>query len=170
MQDFLVLHGEVYMASYGLALADPLLTRTNRLNPELIPSLSPGPATIRTAPWHWRTDGQSIYMASCADYGHLGGAISSYAPGTGEMKTYRHIVEDQQVATLVYEPESGLLAAGTFINGEACQPTPDAGILASSGTRARPSVFMWNIPLRMPGDCVSWLTMAMGASPSGPGS
>jgi hypothetical protein len=47
----------------------------------------------------------------------MGGAISVYAPETGEKKVYRHIVENQSIASLADIPSFGLIAAGSSVRG-----------------------------------------------------
>jgi streptogramin lyase len=58
-----------------------------------------------------------IYVGSYPDYGLLGGAISIYDPEKNEKKVYRHIVQNQSIASLVYIPKLDLMAAGSSIRG-----------------------------------------------------
>jgi streptogramin lyase len=58
-----------------------------------------------------------IYVGSYPDYGLLGGAISIYDPEKNEKKVYRHIVQNQSIASLVYIPKLDLMAAGSSIQG-----------------------------------------------------
>ena len=132
IQDFLALDGMMYIASYGKAL----LSRYDSNQPaegDVNPLIVGRAGDHQNRPMALATDGKAVYMASCANYGHLGGAISVYNPQNGTMQTYRHIVRDQQVTTLVCEPRSGLIAAGTFIHGEAHRPTQTQG-----------AFFLWN--------------------------
>jgi outer membrane protein assembly factor BamB len=58
-----------------------------------------------------------VFIGSYPDYGQMGGAISVYAPATGEKKVYRHIIENQSIASLVDVPSFGLIAAGSSVRG-----------------------------------------------------
>ena len=126
IQDFLALNGDLYIASYGLAV----LSRYDACKPAELgvnPLIVGRASDYQNRPMALETDGRRVFMATTANYGHLGGAISVYDPDNGSMKTYRHIVEDQQVTTVVYEPNSRLIAGGTFIHGEAHRPTQTQG-------------------------------------------
>jgi outer membrane protein assembly factor BamB len=58
-----------------------------------------------------------IYIGSYPDYGQLGGAISVYDPKTGEKRVYRHIVQNQSIASLAYIEKFDLIAAGSSVRG-----------------------------------------------------
>jgi outer membrane protein assembly factor BamB len=58
-----------------------------------------------------------IYIGSYPDYGQLGGAISVYDPKTGEKRVYRHIVQNQSIASLAYIEKFDLIAAGSSVKG-----------------------------------------------------
>jgi len=58
-----------------------------------------------------------VYIGSYPDYGLLGGAISVYDPKKNEKRVYRHIVENQSVASLAYIEKLNLLAAGSSVRG-----------------------------------------------------
>jgi outer membrane protein assembly factor BamB len=58
-----------------------------------------------------------IYIGSYPDYGQLGGAISVYDPKTGEKRVYRHIVQNQSIASLAYIEKFDLFAAGSSVRG-----------------------------------------------------
>jgi outer membrane protein assembly factor BamB len=58
-----------------------------------------------------------VVIGSYPDYGQMGGAISVYVPGTAEKRVYRHVVENQSIASLVDVPSFGLIAAGSSVRG-----------------------------------------------------
>jgi hypothetical protein len=60
-----------------------------------------------------------IYIGSYPDYGLLGGAISVYDPKKDEKKVYRHIIQNQSIASLAYIEKLDLIAAGTSVRGGA---------------------------------------------------
>ncbi|MFE9957124.1 hypothetical protein [Micromonospora sp. NPDC005299] len=59
--------------------------------------------------------GDQIAVGSIPRAGRLGGALSFWTPSTGEVETYRDIVPQQSVVSLV--EHDGLLIGGTSING-----------------------------------------------------
>jgi hypothetical protein len=60
---------------------------------------------------------EKIYIGSYPDYGLLGGAISVYDSKKDEKKVYRHIVQNQSVASLAYVEKLDLIAAGSSVRG-----------------------------------------------------
>jgi hypothetical protein len=58
-----------------------------------------------------------VYIGSDPDYGLLGGAISVYDPGKNEKRVYRHIVQNQSIASLAYVDKLDLIAAGSSVRG-----------------------------------------------------
>ena len=58
-----------------------------------------------------------VYIGSYPDYGHLGGAISVYDPEKNQRRVYRHIVQNQSIASLAYIEKFDLLAGGSSIRG-----------------------------------------------------
>jgi len=58
-----------------------------------------------------------IYIGSYPDYGLLGGAISVYDPKKNEKRIYRHIVQNQSIASLAYIKKVDLIAAGSSVRG-----------------------------------------------------
>jgi outer membrane protein assembly factor BamB len=58
-----------------------------------------------------------VYIGSYPDYGHLGGAISVYDPKKNEKRVYRHIVQNQSIASLAYIEKFDLIAGGSSIRG-----------------------------------------------------
>jgi hypothetical protein len=60
---------------------------------------------------------EKIYIGSYPDYGLFGGAINVYDPKTSEKRVYRHIVQNQSIASLVYIEKLDLIAAGSSVRG-----------------------------------------------------
>ena len=60
-----------------------------------------------------------VYIGSYPDYGLLGGAISVYDPEKEEKRIYRHIVQNQSIASLAYIEKLDLIAAGSSVRGGA---------------------------------------------------
>jgi hypothetical protein len=58
-----------------------------------------------------------IYIGSYPDYGHLGGAIGVYDPKKNEKRVYRHVVQNQSIASLAYIDKLDLIAAGSSVRG-----------------------------------------------------
>jgi hypothetical protein len=58
-----------------------------------------------------------IFVGSYPDYGLHGGAISVYDPKKNERRVYRHIVENQSIASLAYLKKMDLIAGGSSIRG-----------------------------------------------------
>jgi hypothetical protein len=58
-----------------------------------------------------------IYIGSYPDYGHLGGAISVYDPKKNEKRVYRHIIQNQSIASLAHIEKLDLIAAGSSVRG-----------------------------------------------------
>jgi hypothetical protein len=58
-----------------------------------------------------------VYVGSYPDYGLLGGAISVYDPEKNEKRVYRHVVQNQSIASLAYLEKADLIAAGSSISG-----------------------------------------------------
>ena len=58
-----------------------------------------------------------VYIGSYPDYGTLGGALSVYDPKKNEKRVYRHIVQNQSIASLAYIEKFDLIAGGSSIRG-----------------------------------------------------
>lgn len=69
------------------------------------------PRTLMAGP-HGR-----VYIGSYPDYGNLGGALSVYDPKKNEKRVYRHIVQNQSIASLAYIEKFDLIAGGSSIRG-----------------------------------------------------
>ncbi|HUL30430.1 MAG TPA: hypothetical protein VLZ03_08230 [Thermodesulfobacteriota bacterium] len=58
-----------------------------------------------------------VYVGGYPDYGLLGGAIGVYDPKTNEKRSYRHILQNQSIASLAYIEKCDLIAGGGSIRG-----------------------------------------------------
>ncbi len=58
-----------------------------------------------------------IYIGSYPDYGLHGGAISVYDPKRREKRVFRHVVQNQSIASLAYLEPLDLLVGGSSIRG-----------------------------------------------------
>jgi hypothetical protein len=59
----------------------------------------------------------NVYIGGYPDYGLLGGAIGVYDPRKNEKRVYRHIVQNQSIASLAYIDKLDLIAAGSSVRG-----------------------------------------------------
>lgn len=78
---------------------------------------------------------ECIYVGSLPHYGQHGGAMGVFDPGQWELvENYRNIIQDQGVASLAYDPESGLIfGGGDIAGGGGTEPIVQA-----------PSFFVWD--------------------------
>jgi hypothetical protein len=60
---------------------------------------------------------EKIYVGGYPDYGLLGGAISVYDPEKNAMRVYRHVVQNQSIASFAYMKTLDLIAAGSSVRG-----------------------------------------------------
>jgi hypothetical protein len=58
-----------------------------------------------------------VYIGSYPDYGLLGGAISVYDPEKNEKRVYRHVIQNQSIASLAYIEKLDLIVAGSSVRG-----------------------------------------------------
>jgi hypothetical protein len=58
-----------------------------------------------------------VFIGGYPDYGLLGGAISVYDPKKNEKRVYRHIIQNQSIASLAYIEKYDLIAGGSSIRG-----------------------------------------------------
>ncbi len=58
-----------------------------------------------------------VYIGGYPDYGLLGGAIGVYDPDKNERRVYRHVIQDQSIASLAYIEKLDLIAGGGSILG-----------------------------------------------------
>jgi len=115
------LNGKLYLCSYPegrLSVYDPKsplkFGDEAHSNPRDLGSLGEGvyrPRAMIAGP-HGK-----IYVGGYPDYGLLGGAISVYDPKKNEKRVYRHIVENQSIASLAYIEKFDLIAGGSSVRG-----------------------------------------------------
>jgi hypothetical protein len=113
--------GKLYLCSYPegrLSVYDPKspLKFGNNVqsNPKDLGSLGEGvyrPRAMIAGPH------EKIYVGGYPDYGLLGGAISVYEPKKNEKRVYRHVIQNQSIATLTYIKTLDLIAAGSSVRG-----------------------------------------------------
>ncbi len=59
-----------------------------------------------------------IYVGSFAPYGEFGGSLGVFDPVEGKVvENYRHLIPDQSISALAYDPDSGLVFGGSDISG-----------------------------------------------------
>lgn len=115
------LDGKLYLCSYPegrLSVYDPQkpiqLGDQEESNPRDLGPMGEAlyrPRTMVAGP-HGR-----VYLGGYPDYGLLGGAIGVYDPKKNGKRIYRHIVENQSIASLTYLEDLDLIAAGSSIRG-----------------------------------------------------
>ncbi len=115
------LDGKLYLCSYPegrLSVYDPKsplkFGDDQDSNPRDLGSLGEGvyrPRTMIAGP-HGK-----VYVGGYPDYGMLGGAISVYDPKKNEKRAYRHIVQNQSIASLAYIEKVDLIVGGSSVRG-----------------------------------------------------
>ena len=115
------LDGKLYLCSYPearLSVYDPnkplRFGDDEEANPRDLGPMGEGlyrPRAMITGP-HGK-----VYIGGYPDYGLLGGAISVYDPKQNKRRVYRHIIQNQSIASLVYIEKFDLIAAGGSIRG-----------------------------------------------------
>jgi hypothetical protein len=68
-------------------------------------------------------DGRYVWVASSAQYGKLGGALSRVDPLDGSVKTWRHLAQDQTPNSVVFDPDRQRVYVGTDIHAD-CESAP----------------------------------------------
>ena len=58
-----------------------------------------------------------VFIGGYPDYGLLGGAIGVYDPKKNEKRVYRHIIQNQSIASLAYIEKFDLIAGGSSVRG-----------------------------------------------------
>ena len=58
-----------------------------------------------------------LYISGYPDYGLLGGAIGVYDPKKNERRAYRHVIQNQSIASLAYIEKFDLIAGGGSVLG-----------------------------------------------------
>jgi len=72
-----------------------------------------------------------VYISSDSAYDHLGGALAVIDPSNDSVQVYHHLISDQNLPTLAFEPETGLLWGGTDRWGQmrSHPPTQDSSLV-----------------------------------------
>jgi hypothetical protein len=115
------LDGKLYLCSYPearLSIYDPnkplRFGNDEEANPRDLGPMGEGlyrPRAMITGP-HGK-----VYIGGYPDYGLLGGAISVYEPKRNEKRVYRHVIQNQSIASLAYIEKFDLIAGGSSIRG-----------------------------------------------------
>ena len=126
------LNGIAYLGIYVqtvISAYDPKKTLVYGENPRELGHF--GPQYQQTRPRAAVTDGQRVYMTSDSDYNHLGGALIVYEPDAEQFDVYHHLIQDQNLPTLVYDAKQKLLWGGTDRWGQmkSAPPTQDTALL-----------------------------------------
>jgi hypothetical protein len=132
------LNGRFYLGSYGGAVISEYDWRkpfVQRENPVVVGEIG----QEQNRPMDMVTDGKYIYIATLAEYGHLGGAISVFDPATREMTVYRHFVKDHSPTCLRIWPKGNVLAGATTIFGDCGTAKPKSKSAVA---------FLWDIARR----------------------
>jgi hypothetical protein len=58
-----------------------------------------------------------VYIGGYPDYGLMGGALSVYDPKKNEKRGYRHLIQNQSIASLAYIEALDLIAIGSSVRG-----------------------------------------------------
>ena len=78
---------------------------------------------------------ECLYIGSYPEYGKVGGAMAVFDIAQGKVvENYHHLIRDQAIVSLAYEPESGLIWGGSSI----------AGCGGSSPTQAEARIFAFS--------------------------
>jgi len=62
--------------------------------------------------------GDNIYIGSYPEYGKLGGALGVWDPAEDKLiENYHHLIKNQAIVSLAYDPETGLVFGGSSTTG-----------------------------------------------------
>lgn len=116
--------GKTYMAAYGsgeLMEYDPARALCYPDNPRRVadPPLGMRPTSIAH-------DGRSVFYSCANDYGRLGCALARYDTAAQRALYAANPLGDQQVVSLVYDPQSRSLICGTTFHADSMSATPSA--------------------------------------------
>jgi hypothetical protein len=138
----LVLEGKLWLACYGGAeinVFDPERSGEWPENPRPVAHI--GEEQMR--PTALVTDGRSLWCATHAQYGKLGGALSRIDPRTGACKVWRNLVGDHNLSSLVVDRERACVYAGTDIHADCDSATPAEGPAAVVAFDAQRETVVW---------------------------
>ena len=106
--------GRAYLGIYVnsvISVYDPTRPFAFDENPRRIAML--GEQYAQTRPRAAVTDGRRVFISSDSAYNHLGGALAVIDPETEKVDVYHHLIPDQNLPSLAYDPATGLLWGGT---------------------------------------------------------
>jgi len=130
-----------YLASYGKAVLyalDPEAPFEYGTNPRLIGEIG----EVQNRPVEMVNDGRYVYVATKAEYGSLGGAITVLDPATERFEVCRNFVPDQNPTSLFYCPSTECLVGTTETCGDCDthQATAEAAVVFIWDTRQRKTI------------------------------
>jgi hypothetical protein len=138
------LNGKYYIGSYVGAMISEYDWRE-----PFVPGQNPVPiATIgdeQNRPMSMVNDGSLIYIATLAEYGHLGGAISVLDPKTRDVETYRNFIPDTNPTRTLIWPKRNILVGATMIQGDCgtAEPIAPNAVAFMWDTQERKTVGTW---------------------------
>jgi hypothetical protein len=134
------LKGKAYIGIYThsiLYLYDPAQPFRFQENPRELIEL--GARYKQTRPRDATTGANLVFMSSDSDYNYLGGALAVIDPGTNQVDVYHHLIRDQNLPTLAYDPATKLLWGGTDRWGQmrSHPPTAESSLIYAFDPRTR---------------------------------
>ncbi|GMV91738.1 MAG: hypothetical protein AMXMBFR82_15160 [Candidatus Hydrogenedentota bacterium] len=132
--------GKAYVGIYVQSLIsvyDPAQPFAFHTNPRELIEL--GTTYEQTRPRAAVTDGRLVYITSDSAYNKLGGALAIVDPETEQIDVYHHLIHDQNLPTLAYDPSTGLLWGGTDRWGQmrSHPPTQESALIYSFDPESR---------------------------------
>ena len=132
--------GKAYIGIYThsvLSLYDPAQPFRFCVNPRELIEL--GERYKQTRPRDAATDGNLVLMSSDSDYNYLGGALAVIDPATDRIDVYHHLIRDQNLPTLAYDPATKLVWGGTDRWGQmrSHPPTQESALLYAFDPKIR---------------------------------
>lgn len=134
------LNGKAYLGIYVrsiLSVYDPAQPFSFGKNPRELIEL--GSRYAQTRPRDAVTDGRRVFISSDSDYNHLGGALAVIDPETEQVEVYHHLIRDQNLPSLAYDPATRLVWGGTDRWGQmrSHPPTQDSSLIYAFDPDAR---------------------------------
>ncbi len=117
--------GVFYLASYVRAVLYALYPEEPfkyGVNPRMIGEVG----QQQNRPVEMTSDDRYVYLATKADYGTLGGAITVFDPETEKWEVYRNFVKDQNPTSLFYHRPTGCLVGTTEVFADCRSGIPTA--------------------------------------------
>ncbi|MCL4692754.1 MAG: PQQ-binding-like beta-propeller repeat protein [Candidatus Hydrogenedentes bacterium] len=132
--------GKAYVGIYVQSLIsvyDPAQPFAFRTNPRELIEL--GTTYEQTRPRAAVTDGRLVYITSDSAYNKLGGALAIVDPAAEQIDVYHHLIQDQNLPTLAYDPSTRLLWGGTDRWGQmrSHPPTQESALIYSFDPNTR---------------------------------